>query len=153
MIDSRAKGARGELKIRDTLRELTGLSWERTPGSGMFGAQHGLKGDLYIPGCTNTFTVEVKNYEDDHLTSKILTNKTALLPEWWKQTVRQADQNKNQPLLIFKFDRSKIFVAANYDFCKVFPTYNNITVKVDEYEFRVCLLEDFIKHEEPEFTK
>jgi hypothetical protein len=150
MIDSKAKGARGELKVRDTLRELTGLRWERTPGSGAFSQSHGLKGDVYVPGTTNRYTVEVKSYEEDHLTSKILHNKSSKLIEWWEQALRQASQNGNEPLLIFKYDRSKLFAAYLPG-----PTapYNNITVQVENYDFRVSLLEDFIKYEKPKFTQ
>ena len=150
MIDSRAKGARGELKVRDILRELTNLPWERTPGSGAYSASHGLKGDVYIPNTTNVFTVEVKNYEDDHLTSKILHNKTNQLLGWWEQAERQAGQNGNLPLLIFKYDRSKIFVAFQ-DMPKF--TYNHITIKVEPFEFNVAVLEDWIKLDKPVFVK
>ena len=33
MVDSRAKGARGEYLVRDMLREATGLKFERVPAS------------------------------------------------------------------------------------------------------------------------
>ena len=42
MVDSRAKGARGETIVRDKLRELTGLQWERVPGSGALDPKHKL---------------------------------------------------------------------------------------------------------------
>lgn len=48
-VDSRDKGKRGEAQVRDLLRERTGLQWERVPGSGAYGANHGLKGDVYLP--------------------------------------------------------------------------------------------------------
>ena len=43
VVDSRAKGARGEYLVRDLLREHTGLQFERVP---MSGALEYLKGDL-----------------------------------------------------------------------------------------------------------
>ena len=46
MVDSRAKGARGEYLVRDLLREHTNLQFERVP---MSGALEYLKGDLYDP--------------------------------------------------------------------------------------------------------
>jgi len=152
MIDSRAKGARGELKVRDTLRELTGLKWERTPGSGAYSQSHGLKGDVYVPGTTNLFTVEVKSYEEDHLSSKILHNGSNSLIAWWEQAKRQATQNGNLPLLIYKYDRSKIFVAYQRSIFDII-SWNNISVYVGEYEFSISLLEDFIKQGNPKFTK
>jgi hypothetical protein len=51
MVDSRAKGARGEYAVRDLLREYTDLQFERVPSSG---ALEYLKGDLYIPHVDNT---------------------------------------------------------------------------------------------------
>jgi hypothetical protein len=150
MIDSRAKGARGELKIRDILRELTKLPWERTPGSGAFSASHHLKGDLYVPGYTNKFTVEVKSYEEDHLNSGILVNKTAMLPQWWSQAVRQSEQNNNQPLLIFKHNRSKNFVAFITPKDNL-ATYNNLTINLNGSKFYISLLEDYIANENPKF--
>ena len=61
MVDSRAKGARGEYLVRDMLREYTGLKFERVPSSG---ALEYLKGDLYIPHEKNHYCIEVKNYSE-----------------------------------------------------------------------------------------
>lgn len=110
-IDVRAKGSRAELAVRDTLRKASGLEFERTPSSGALSAKFKLKGDIYVPAVTNVYTIEVKHYADDHLTSKILTDKSPQFLEWWNQATREAAQNGNNPLLIFKFDRSKQFVA------------------------------------------
>ena len=150
MIDSRAKGARGELLVRDTLRSLTGLKWERTPGSGALAPTHQLKGDLYIPNCNNTYCIEVKNYADDQISTKLLTGKTPLVLEWWEQALRQGKQVQKEPLLIFKHDRSKLFVAFNESDNW---SYNKITVNVEPYWFQVSLLEDFVVNEEPKWVK
>lgn len=111
MVDARQKGARGETIVRDALRKLTGLQWERTPGSGALDAKHKLKGDLYVPDSKNKYCVEVKNYEDDHLTSKYLTGISPQISIWWAQTIRESGEVGREPLLIFKFSRSKLFVA------------------------------------------
>ena len=111
MVDSRQKGARAEAAAKGLLIKHTGLDWQRTPGSGALNAAHKLKGDLYIPDEKNKFCVEVKHYKDDHLTSKILTDKNPQILQWWAQAVRQGEQTGREPLLIFKFDRSKWFVA------------------------------------------
>lgn len=115
MVDARQKGARGETVVRDALRRLTGLNWERTPGSGALDAKHKLKGDLYIPDSKNVYCVEVKNYEEDHLTSKYLTSVSPQISTWWAQTIRESKEVGRQPLLIFKFNRSKLFVAFQQD--------------------------------------
>ena len=149
MVDSRAKGARTETLARDMLRKYSGLSWERVPGSGALDPKHQLKGDLYVPGRTNLWCVEVKGYAEDHLTSQILTAKTPQLIEFWKQAERQGHQVNKSPLLIYKFDRSKLFVAF-----EDLPIggYRFMCISCDGYEFFTALLEDWLQHEKPNFV-
>jgi hypothetical protein len=149
MVDSRAKGARTETVVRDALKKHTGLGWERVPGSGALDPKHQLKADLYVPGRTNLYAVEVKGYAEDHISSALLTGKNPQLIEFWKQSVRQGQQVNKKPLLAFKFDRSKIFVA----FLDM-PTsnYRYIFVSIDEHEFYIALLEDWLVNEQPKFV-
>lgn len=149
MVDSRAKGARGETQVRDLLKTITKLGWERTPGSGALDKKHGLKGDLYVPNANNIFCVEVKNYAEDHLTSEILTSKSPQILEWWKQTLRESSEVNKKPLLIFKFNRSKIFVAFTDMPCS--NNYKWLFVNTPPYEFYVSLLEDWLINEHPKF--
>ena len=110
MVDSRAKGARGEYLVRDMLREATNLQFERVPSSG---ALEYLKGDLYVPHAKNHFCIEVKNYENSPLSDKIFTApKTNNLIKWWKKLERQAEQGNQEPLLFFKYNRSPVFVVT-----------------------------------------
>ena len=112
MVDSRAKGRTAEVKAKEELRKASGLPWERTPLSGALDAKHMLKGDLYVPAHNLAFCVEVKHYKDDQLTSKVITSTNPTLMQWWDQTVREAGQMNKLPFLMFKFDRSKWFVAS-----------------------------------------
>lgn len=148
MVDSKDKGTRAELLVRDTLRKLTGLTFERTPLSGALDAKHGLKSDLYVPNEKNLYAIEVKHYKDDHVSSKILTDKTPQILTFWEQAVREANQTNKKPLLIFKFDRSKIFVAFQ-EIPK--ETYRSIYIVLGTYEFYVALLEDWVLNESPKF--
>jgi hypothetical protein len=149
MVDSRAKGARTETVVRDALKKHTGLAWERVPGSGALDPKHQLKGDLYVPGKTNLWCVEVKGYAEDHDSSALLTGKNPQLIEFWKQSVRQGHQVSKKPLLIFKYDRSKVFVA----FLDMPTTnYRYLFVSIDEHEFYVALLEDWLVSEQPQFV-
>ena len=110
MVDSRAKGARGEYLVRDMLREHTGHQFERVPSSG---ALEYLKGDLYVPHAKNKFCIEVKNYESSPLTDKIFTApKTNNLIQWWSKLLRQAATGNQEPLLFFKYNRSPVFVGT-----------------------------------------
>lgn len=111
MVDQRQKGARGEYLVRDLLREKTGIKFERVPASG---ALPYLKGDLFIPPTDNClFAIEVKNYKESAFNDKILTNKSNNWKNWWHKIKVQAPQNNKEPLLFFKYDRSKIFVTTN----------------------------------------
>lgn len=150
VVDARAKGARTETVVRDLLKKHTGLGWERVPGSGALDPKHQLKGDLYVPGRTNLWCVEVKGYAEDHLTSAILTSKNPQLLEFWSQTTRQAFQVNKEPLLIFKFNRSKVFVA--FEEMPSTTAYSYVFVNRLGTEFFVALLEDWLHHEQPQFV-
>lgn len=149
MVDSRQKGARAEADLVKKLSEHTGLNFKRIPLSGALDAAHGLKGDLYIPNSLNIFCIEVKHYAEDHLTSKVLTSKKAQIIEWWEQAVREAAQISRKPLLIYKFDRSKWFVAF-----KDMPqlSYRWMFMNVDGHEIYTALLDDWLFHENPKFA-
>ncbi len=150
-VDPRAKGARAETDVRDKLRLATGLQWERVPSSGALDAKHGLKGDLYIPNEKNLYSVEVKHYKDDQFTSSIFTAKSPILFTWWDQALRQGRQVGKEPLLIFKHDRSKLFVAFE-DFPDGEYLYSYIHY-ADTHPFYVALLDDWLKHEKPKFIQ
>lgn len=110
MVDSRAKGARGEYLVRDMLREATNYQFERVPASGALAY---LKGDLYVPNEKNIFCIEVKSYADSPLTDKIFTaRKTNNLIRWWKKVEVQAEGGNQEPLLFFKYNRSPVFVVT-----------------------------------------
>lgn len=151
MVDPRAKGARTECTIRDILRTRTGLQWERVPGSGALDEKHGLKGDLYVPNSNNKFCIEVKGYAEDHINSTLLSSKAPQILKFWEQAVRQGKQVKKDPLLIFKFDRSKAFVA--WDNINYTPdgSYPYLFYHRGEYIFYVALLEDWLVNEQPQF--
>ena len=143
MVDSRAKGARGEYLVRDLLREYTNLQFERVP---MSGALEYLKGDLYVPNEKNYFCIEVKNYSETPLTDKILTQKkTNNLTKWWKKLVIQAEGGGQDPLLFFKYNRSKIYVVTD-----VSPEYINY-IYISELGCYVTLAEEWLDKEKMEF--
>ena len=130
MVDSRAKGARGEYLVRDMLRAHTNLQFERVPSSG---ALEYLKGDLYVPHAKNKFCIEVKNYESSPLSDKIFTApKTNNLIQWWKKLEKQAEGGNQEPLLFFKYNRSPVFVVTAEP-----------PEKTKEYMF-ICFLQCFV---------
>lgn len=150
MVDPRVKGATGETVVRDMLRKYTKLKWERVPGSGALDPKHGLKGDLYVPNSHNIYCIEVKNYADDHLTSKILSSKSPQLIDWWEQTLRESAQVGKEPLLIFKFNRSKLFVA----YLDLPPdSLSYMSIHTEKHDFFVSMLEDFLAKHAPNFIQ
>ena len=143
MVDSRAKGARGEYLVRDMLREHTGHQFERVPSSG---ALEYLKGDLYVPHAKNRYCIEVKNYADSPLTDKIFTApKTNNLIQWWKKLERQAERGNQLPMLFFKYNRSPVFIVTQRE--PGYPEYMYISV-LDCY---VSLAEEWLTMEKVEF--
>ena len=144
MVDSRAKGAAGERQVRDVLRSRTGLDWQRVPLSG---ALEYMKGDLFIPNAHNNYCVEVKFYKDSHFNDKILTNKTNEFISWWEQTTSQAKKQGGKPVLFFKYNRSKIFVATRDkpEMVKEYMYVNHLGCYVME-------MTNWLVHEKPSFT-
>ena len=144
MVDSRAKGARGEYLVRDMLREHTGHQFERVPSSG---ALEYLKGDLYVPHAKNKFCIEVKNYAESPLTDKIFTaSKTNYLIQWWTKLVRQADSGNQDPLLFFKYNRSPVFVGTEFP-----PESTDHYIFINFLGCFVLLAEEWLTKEKVEF--
>ena len=109
-VNSRAKGSAYERRIAKVFDDYHGGTWRRTPMSGGWSksSDYGVAGDLV---CTveTPLHVELKNREGWDLTDLLLgvrTKGTTSILEWWKQTSREAKNNKKQiPLLIFRRNR------------------------------------------------
>lgn len=144
MVDSRAKGARGEYLVRDMLREHTGYQFERVPNSG---ALEYLKGDLYVPHEKNRFCIEVKNYESSPLSDKIFTaKKTNNLIKWWIKLLQQAAGGNQEALLFFKYNRSPVFVVTNLQ-----PKVTSEWMFIQFLNCYVLLADVWLKEEKVEF--
>jgi Holliday junction resolvase len=145
MVDSRAKGARGEYLVRDMLREATDLQFERVPNSG---ALEYLKGDLYVPHKSNIYCIEVKFYKDSPLCDKIFTQeKTNNLARWWRKLLTQAAQGSQEPMLFFKYNRSKVFV------CTAVKPEKTKYMYIDWLNCYIMLAEEWLIQETIEFIK
>ena len=146
MVDSRAKGARGEYLVRDMLRESTGLQFERVPSSR---ALDYLKGDLYVPHEKNRFCIEVKNYENSPLSDKVFTApRTNNLIKWWKKVQQQAEGGNQEPLLFFKYNRSAVFVVTD-----VLPEYTDHWMYIEWLGCYILLADVWLKEEKVEFIR
>ena len=105
MVNPRQKGIRGEQQVIAILDRVTNEKWEQTPGSG----SGKIKGDLRVHGKHNIFCVEVKFYKHVGFDSKIYTQKSNNLFKWWSKICKQAQQMKQEPLLIFRENHGKFF--------------------------------------------
>lgn len=137
MVNPRAKGALGENKVKEFLDSRTPYTFERTPGSG----NGAIKGDLHIPKYRNVFCIEVKNYAESPFNDKILTNKTNDFVQWWTKLQKQSGQMK--PLLIFKYNRSKLFVATD-----IKPVNVEKYIDIPWLNCYVMLLDEWIERED-----
>lgn len=142
-VDPRAKGARGEYAVRDLLRAETKLAFERVPASG---ALHYLKGDLYVPHFANRFCIEVKNYAESPLNDKIFTSKTNNLVVWWTKLIKQAKDSSQEPLLFFKYNRSKLFVVT-----EIKPLNTEKFLAISWLSCYIMLAEEWLKKEKIEW--
>ena len=146
MVDSRAKGARGEYLVRDMLREHSNLQFERVPNSG---ALEYLKGDLYVPHEKNIFCIEVKNYAESPLSDRIFTQKkTNNLIKWWKKLIIQAEGGNQEPLLFFKYNRSPIYVVTNLG-----PDDTKEYLYIRFLDCYILLAEEWLEKEKPRFLQ
>lgn len=109
MVNSRQKGAKAEEEVCAKLTQHTGYIFTRVPGSGC----GRIKGDLHIEGSPNRFCIEIKHYAESPFSDKILTNKSNDFVQWWIKLLKQSDQMKQEPLLIWRYNRSKWFVSTN----------------------------------------
>lgn len=137
---SKAKGSAYEAKIRNLLNvEFSNIRFERVPLSGSI---EYLKGDIWTPHDTAAWPwcIEAKHYADLEW-NNLLTSKTTDILSFWRQATREAEVMKKRPLLIFRWNRSKDFAAFNDDIQVV----SYIEVKSFDCNFKVCLLEDWIR--------
>lgn len=135
---SKAKGSAYEQKIASLLTSEFDKEFRRVPLSGSIDY---LKGDIWTPHDTAwwPYAIECKHYKDIEW-NNLLTSKTTDLLQFWRQTVREADVMQKKPLLIFRWNRSKDFVAFNDDLEVDFY----IEVKSFGCQFKVTKLEDWI---------
>jgi hypothetical protein len=136
---SKAKGSAFEAKIAASLTIDFGKQFRRVPLSG---ALEWMKGDImcivdtaWFPWC-----IECKHYKEINFNS-LLTAKSADMYSFWEQTQREALVMEKKPLLIFRWDRSKDFVAYDDDIIvESFMEVNSFG-----HKFKIALLTDWVK--------
>lgn len=137
---SKIKGSAYEAKIRDLLNaEFSNIHFERMPLSGSISY---LKGDIWTPNDTASwpYCIECKHYKDIQW-NNLLTSKTTDLLQFWRQAEREAEVMNKKPLLIFRWNRSKDFVAFSDNLEVEFY----IEIKSFGCHYKIALLSDWIK--------
>ena len=136
---SKAKGSSFEAKIAERFTSEFGKDFKRVPLSG---ALEWMKGDIiciqdtaWFPYCT-----ECKHYASLDWNS-LLTAKSNDMFSFWKQTQREAEVMKKKPLLVFRWDRSKDYVAFDDDT----EVKSFIMVNSFGHSFKIALLDDWIQ--------
>jgi hypothetical protein len=144
---SKNKGRAFEYVVRDKFTDTFSSQFERVPLSG---ALSYLKGDVYPPWLHDfPWCIEAKHHKQVEW-NNVLTAKTSLLLEFWDQTTREAMVMKKSPLLIYKWDRSKIY-ACWLD--NMVTTTNFVHVKSGNREFYMTLLDDWLVQASKAYTK
>lgn len=135
---SKIKGSAYEAKITKLLTDEFKKEFRRVPLSGSL---EWLKGDIFVPTDTAWFpyTIECKHYATIDW-SNLLTAKTSDLHNFWKQTTREAEVMKRKPLLIFRWNRSKDYVAFNDDII----VDNYVEIQSFGNNFKICLLDEWL---------
>jgi Holliday junction resolvase len=143
-VNPRQKGAACEIVVRDLLIKHTGLAFERVPGSGA-GA---IKGDVHIPAKKDRFCIEIKHYADSHWNDKIFTSKTNNIVIWWTKLLLQSKQTNKEPLLIWKYNRSKFYVCT-----AIKPANTDNYVDIRWIGCYTLLLDEWLRKEDVKWLK
>ena len=144
---SKAKGSAFEAKIAKLFTEEFGKDFKRVPLSG---ALEWMKGDIICIQDTAWFpyTIECKHYKEINW-NNLLTAKSAEMYKFWEQTLREAEVMKKKPLLIFRWDRSKDYVAFDDDLDVV----NCIEVNAFKMKFKIALLDEWLVEAKKQYRK
>ena len=136
---SKIKGSAYEAKIKRYLNSHFDIEFERMPLSGSI---EYLKGDIWTPHDTAAwpYCIECKHYKDIQW-NNLLTAKTTDLLNFWRQAVREAEVMRKEPLLIFRWNRSKDFVGWSDDV----EVSLYIEIKSFGCHFKVTQLDDWVK--------
>lgn len=144
---SKTKGRNFEYKVRDLFSEAFDSKFERVPLSG---ALKYLKGDVYAPWLPDfPWCIEAKNHKEVNWNG-LLSAKSSNLYEFWEQTKREADVMEKSPLLIYKWDRSKIYCC--WDDSSIMPK-SFIQINCFGHSFYMALLDDWIVEAKKHYKK
>jgi hypothetical protein len=109
-------GAKFERDTAKILGAWWGFPFHRTPGSGSlhWSKSNNVAGDIVTPPEANCpYSIECKHHNSEWTLENAMMN-TGDIKHWWSQCVSDALSVDKVPMLIFKRNRSKTFVALPY---------------------------------------
>lgn len=116
---SKRRGKTYERRVAALLTQLTGINFRKVPSSGGWNKQglvvleQQFSGDVVCDNSNFKFSVEAKNRTNFSLISALSNPDTAPFTEWWYQCCTDANTIGLLPMLIFKPDNQKDFVALS----------------------------------------
>lgn len=130
---SKRKGSSFELALAKRLEAWwgNGARFRRTPGSGGWSRaasnmeQFNSAGDIVCGDSRFPLCIEAKNYASYDL-AHLLTGKSPIIMEWWKQAVDQTPTHAF-PLLVFKRNNMAPLVMLSY---QRFPDHNKTVTEM-----------------------
>lgn len=136
---SKIKGSAYEAKIATLLSKEFNKEFRRVPLSGSIDY---LKGDIWTPHDTAwwPYCIECKHYGELEW-NNLLTAKSTDILNFWRQTIREADVMSKKPLLIFRWNRSKDFVAYSDNI----EVTNYVEIKSFDCHFKISLLDEWLE--------
>ncbi len=105
---SKNKGKAYERTVAAALATFTGVNFRKIPGSGGMNKQgmqvagHIFCGDVMCDRADFRFSIEAKNRKSYLVSQAIKNPSTAPFTAWWYQCVRDAQQFKLEPMMLFK---------------------------------------------------
>jgi len=142
-INSKKKGSSVERQVAKLMSAWWGEEFSRSPSSGMFATTHAtalsslgvdIAGDLICPS-DFPFNVEVKARKSIDLFDAARNGKQSEIWGWWEQSVRDANQTKKFPLVIFK-ENNKQFYCMIDDILPLHKRHNSLIFIEDRLSSR-----------------
>lgn len=152
---ARTKGSNFERKTAKSFGGWWNAEFHRTPGSGSlhWSSSNNVAGDVVTPTEANfPFVIECKDHKDNWTLESVVLNKSDV-KNWWAQVVNDAISVNKVPMLVFKRNRSDIFIMLPYN--TTLFTYleeNTIDCMITYVQFK-SLNGEFIRYKVIVFTQ
>ena len=142
---ARSKGQSFERKMAKILSPWSSMTLKRTPRSGAFSRTGDITPKSPEEQVKFVLNVECKCNEQLSLPGIHTLDEKNVVWKWWRQADEESKESQREPILIFTKSRAPIFVMMHE------VLFNNVggEFRIDRYmvngNFRIMVLEDFLK--------